>query len=161
MIPVYYDLENLERDADVIVVAEVVRTTPGGMTQQSPAGTPIQLLSVHLQIRQDWSRSTIPSGTIVMEQPDGSAGYAFHEYPGYTRGRDYLLFMRRQVNNSPETGVEFTVYSLVGAQGRYRVNDGKLEAPEFPIYQLGRELDGQTLESVEAKVAELQATKSD
>ena len=25
------------------------------------------------------------------------------------------------------------------------MNDGKLEAPEFPIYQLGSELDGQTL----------------
>ena len=63
----------------------------------------MQLLSVHLQIQQDWSRSTTPSGTIVMEQLDGSAGYAFPEYPGYTKGRDYLLFMRRQVNTSPET----------------------------------------------------------
>ena len=69
--------------------------------------------------------------------------------------------MRRQVHTSPETGAEFTVYSLVGPQGCYRVNDGKLEAPEFPVYQLGRALDGQTLESVEARVAELQATNSD
>ena len=158
---VYYRLEDLERDADVIVVAEAVRTIPGGMMQQGLGGTPIQLLNIHLQIRQDWSRSMMPSGTIVMEQPDASAGHVFPEYPGYMRGRDYLLFMRRQVHTSPETGAEFTVYSLVGPQGRYRVNDGRLEAPEFPLYQLSRELDGETLESVEARVAELQATNSD
>ena len=158
---VYYRLEDLERDADVIVVAEAVRTTSEGMTQQSPADSPIQLLSVHLQIRQNWSRSTIPSGTIVMEQPVGGAGHEFPEYHGYTRGSDYLLFMRGQVHTSPETGAESTVYSLVGPQGCYRVNDGKLEAPEFPVYQLSRELDGETLEGVEARVAELQATDSD
>lgn len=153
----YYGLEDLERDSEFIVVAEAVRTISSEETApQSPRGTR-RLLRVHLQIRQDWSRSRIPSGSIVMEQPDDTTGHEFPEYRRFGTGDDYLLFIRRQVRTDPETGAESTVYSLLGPQGRYRVGNGKLEAPRFPVYQLGRELDGQTLESVEARIAELRA----
>ena len=151
----YYSLDDLVRDADAIVVAEAVTWTSGKNVQPTRGSEPVDFVNFHFRVINHWSRSRLPFNTFMIEVAGGALSAPFPEDPGYSKGEQYLLFLRRATVGDYDTVIDFPRYSPVGPQGRYRIDDGKLVSRNPAIYRLSGELDGQTLEGVEAKVAEL------
>ena len=154
----YYSLEDLVRDADAIVVAEAVTWTSGRDVQPTRGGKPVDFVNFHFRVIDHWSRSRLPFNTFMIEVAGGALSAPFPENPHYFKGDQYLLFLRRATVGDYDTVIDSPRYSPVGPQGRYRIDDGKLVSGNPAIYRLSGDLDGQTLESIEAKMAELQTT---
>ena len=154
----YYSLEDLVRDADAIVVAEVVAWTSGRDVQPTRGSKPVDFVNFHFRVIDHWSRSRLPFNTFMIEVAGGALSAPFPEDPHYFKGDQYLLFLRRATVGDYDTVIDSPRYSPVGPQGRYRIDDGKLVSGNPAIYRLSGDLDGQTLESIEAKMAELQTT---
>ena len=114
-------IEDMEEFADAVVVAGVVVITHDAPQEASS-------LQHFLRIIEDWSRSKLASDRVVVVN-SGSGSGAFDEVdPRYTVGEEYLKPLRLTPETLQPGSPAPARYRTVSSQGRYRIQDYKLEA---------------------------------
>ena len=145
-------IEDMEEFADAVVLADVVDITHDAPHEASS----LQHFYVQLRIIEDWSRSTVAPDRVVVVN-SGSASGAFDEVdPRYTVGEEYLLFLRRQPENLQPDPPAPPRYWTVSPQGRYRIEDYRLEALTTR-YPLNQKLNGYSIRDAYDLVSKAQS----